>query len=314
MTRVAAIDCGTNSIRLLVTDLDTTSATQHDLVRDVQIVRLGQGVDRTGRLDATAVERTLAVCRAYAATCRDLGVETIRFCATSAARDAHNAAVFRDAVGDLLGVDVEVLSGGEEAALSYDGVVRVAGDLATPILVADVGGGSTELILGDAADVRAARSLDIGSVRMTERHLRTDPPSAAEVAAATAEIDAAIESSGVDVGAAASIVGVAGTCTSIAAYALGLERYDRERVHLARFDRADVAATCVDLLRASVERRRAIPFMQPGRADVIGGGALIVERLLAHIESSVPFVVSEHDILDGIAWSALSRGAPFRGM
>ena len=301
--RVAAIDCGTNSIRLLVTDLDATSAGQDDQVRDVQIVRLGQGVDRTGRLDDDAVERTLAVCREHAQTCRDLDVEAIRFCATSAARDADNAAAFRDAVRTLLGVEVEVLSGDEEAALAYDGVVRVAGDLATPIVVADVGGGSTELILGDVADVRASRSLDIGSVRMTERHLRTDPPTAAEVAEATADVDRAIAASGVDVGAAATIAGVAGTCTNIAAYTLGLDRYDRDRVHLARFDRADILTSCIELLHSSVERRRAIPFMHPGRADVIGGGALIVERLLAHVDSSVPFVVSEHDILDGIAWS-----------
>lgn len=303
MKRVAAIDCGTNSIRLLVSDLDDASSSQHDHVREVQIVRLGQGVDRTGRLDDEAVERTLAVCREYAAKCRELDVEAIRFCATSATRDADNAAQFRDAVRAILDVEVEVLSGDEEAALAYDGVVRVADQLATPILVADVGGGSTELILGDATGVRAARSLDIGSVRMTERRLRADPPTASEVAEATADIDQAIGSSGVDVGAAESIVGVAGTCTNIAAYTLGLERYDRERVHLAMFDRGDVLTSCVELLHASVERRRAIPFMHPGRADVIGGGALIVERLLAHVESSVPFVVSEHDILDGIAWS-----------
>ena len=301
--RVGAIDCGTNSIRLLISDVDDASSTQHDHVREVQIVRLGQGVDRTGRLDGEAVERTLAVCRDYAATCREHEVEMIRFCATSAARDADNAAEFRDAVRSILGVEVEVLSGDEEAALAYDGVVRVAGRLATPILVADVGGGSTELILGDAAEVRAARSLDIGSVRLTERRLRTDPPTASEVAAATADIDDAIRSSDVDVGAAASVVGVAGTCTNIAAYTLGLVEYERERIHLATFGRDEVLASCVQLLHASVERRRAIPFMHPGRADVIGGGALIVERLLAHVESSVPYVVSEHDVLDGIAWS-----------
>ena len=304
VTRVAAIDCGTNSIRLLVTDLDAGSSAQHDQVRDVQIVRLGQGVDRTGRLDADAVARTLAVCADYARTCRELDVEAIRFCATSAARDADNAADFREAVRGLLGVEVEVLPGDEEAALAYDGVVRVAGDLATPIIVADVGGGSTELILGDAAQVRIARSLDIGSVRMTERHLRTDPPTASEVADATADIDRAIDSSGIDVGAAATIVGVAGTCTNLAAYALGLEEYERDRIHLATFDRDDIVASCVKLLHSSVERRRAVPFMHPGRADVIGGGALIVERLLAPVETTVPFVVSEHDILDGIAWSA----------
>ncbi|UYM06499.1 Ppx/GppA phosphatase family protein [Solicola gregarius] len=303
MTRVAAIDCGTNSIRLLIADLDAASGTQLDQVREVQIVRLGQGVDRTGRLDDEAVARTLAVCSEYAETCRAYAVEAIRFCATSAARDADNATEFRASVRELLGVDVEVLSGDEEAALAYDGVVRVAGDLATPILVADVGGGSTELILGDASGVLAARSLDIGSVRMTERHLRTDPPTAAEVAEASSDVDRAVRSSQVPIGDAATVVGVAGTCTNIAAYTLGLTAYERDRVHLARFDRGDVVVSCIELLHMTVERRRAIPFMHPGRADVIGGGAQIVERLLANVEATVPFVVSEHDILDGIAWS-----------
>ena len=303
MKRVAAIDCGTNSIRLLVSDLDPATSSQNDHVRDVRIVRLGQDIDRTGRLDDQAIERTLAVCREYAVTCRELGAEAIRFCATSAARDAENAAAFRHEVREALGVEVEVLSGDDEAVLAYDGVVRVADSLARPILVADVGGGSTELILGDATEVRAARSLDIGSVRLTERRLRTDPPTAAEIAEATADIDAAIASSGVDIGDAASIVGVAGTCTNIAAYTLGLDQYERERVHLATFERGQVLSSCVELLHATVERRRDIPFMHPGRADVIGGGALIIERLLAHVEAAVPFVVSEHDILDGIAWS-----------
>lgn len=302
MTRVAAIDCGTNSIRLLVSDLGP-GAQQHDLVREVEIVRLGQGVDRTGRLDDEAVARTLAMCERYAATCREHDVEAIRFCATSAARDASNAAEFRAAVLDVVGTEVEVLSGDEEAALGYDGVVRTAGGLAAPILVADIGGGSTELIVGGRAEVRAARSLDIGSVRMTERHLRSDPPTAAQVADAIGDVDAAIRSGGVALDGVATVVGVAGTCTTIAAHALGLTAYDRERIHLAPLERAAVEASCIELLHASVEKRRAIPFMHPGRADVIGGGALILLRLLTGVPASAEVTVSESDILDGIAWS-----------
>ncbi|UPK74274.1 Ppx/GppA family phosphatase [Nocardioidaceae bacterium SCSIO 66511] len=301
--RVAAIDCGTNSIRLLIADLDSATNTQHDHVREVRIVRLGENVDRTGRLDDAAVARTLAACADYAQQCRSYDVEAIRFCATSATRDAENAAEFRASVHEQFGVDVEVLSGDDEAALAYDGVVRVAGNLRSPILVADVGGGSTELILGDSTGVTAARSLNIGSVRMTERHLRTDPPTEAEVEGATSDIDGALLECEVPVSSAATIVGVAGTCTNIAAYALGLEQYERDRIHLTRFDTGDIVRSCEWLLHATVASRRELGFMHPGRADVIGGGALIVERLLALVGAEVPFVVSEHDILDGVAWT-----------
>lgn len=301
VTRVAAIDCGTNSIRLLVSDID--ESVQHDHVREVEIVRLGQDVDRTGRLDDAAVQRTLTVCERYAATCREYSVEAIRFCATSAARDASNAAAFRSAVRDLLGVDVEVLTGDEEAELAYDGVVRAANRLTAPILVTDIGGGSTELIVGDHDAVRVARSLDIGSVRMTERYLHGDPPTAAEVAGASGAVDAALQSAEVDLRSVATVVGVAGTCTNIAAHALGLSEYDPARIHLAALERAAVEASCIELLHASVDRRRAIPFMHPGRADVIGGGALILLRLLTHVGDETAVTVSEADILDGIAWS-----------
>lgn len=301
MTRVAAIDCGTNSIRLLISDI--FGDRKVDVVREMQIVRLGEDVDKTGALAPTAIVRTLAATRDYAELMASLGVSRIRFCATSAARDASNAADFGSAVEAILGVHPEVLSGGEEAAASFLGAARDLPALDEPTLVVDIGGGSTELILGSGQSVLDAESLDIGSVRMTERHLAGDPPDAAQIAAARADIDAALDGSAVDLQAARSFVGVAGTVTTVAAHALGLERYDSQRLHHAvlPFDR--IRDSCAALAEATVAQRTAMPFMHPGRADVIGGGALIVERLIGRLEPGVvSIVVSEHDILDGIAW------------
>ena len=293
---IAAVDCGTNTIKLLIGSMPEV------LVRESTVVRLGQGVDRTGRLADEALARTFEAVERYAALCREHGVERIRFCATSATRDSSNADEFADGVEQRLGVRPEVLSGEEEAALSFDGAVRHLRQQAeTPVLVVDIGGGSTELILG-AQEPDRAHSMDVGSVRLHERHVDGDPPSDAEVAAVVADIDAALDACPVDPAAAATVVGVAGTITTLAAAVLDLPEYDRDAIDQSVLAVDDVHA-CVDrLLGMTVVERKALPFMHPGRADVIGVGALILDRVLrrAHVPS---LVVSESDILDGIAWS-----------
>ncbi len=304
MTRAAGIDCGTNTIRLLVADLDPATGEERELVREMRVVRLGQDVDRTGRLAEEALARVFAAVEEYSALVAEHGAEAVRFCATSAARDADNAQAFLDGVRERLGITPEVVTGDEEAALTYDGATRSLGaDVAAPHLVVDIGGGSTELILGERhGAVTAAHSLDIGSVRMTERRMPSDPPTAAEVAAAVADVDAALDGCSVPVEQAATVVGVAGTVTTVAAHVLGLPGYLRERVHHARLPVEDVHRGTAELLAMSVAERRALPFMHPGRADVIGGGALILDRVLRRT-SVDSLLVSETDILDGIAWS-----------
>ena len=305
-TRVAAIDCGTNSIRLLVSDIDGDTKT--DLVREMQIVRLGQDVDKTGSLATEAIERTLTATRDYADLVGALGATRIRFCATSAARDASNAGDFSDAIEGIIGVRPEVLSGDDEAAASFLGAARDLPSLGGPTLVVDIGGGSTELIIGHGETVDVAQSLNIGSVRMSERHLHSDPPGHDEIAAAVADIDGVLDSSPVDLTQIQSFVGVAGTITTVAAHTLRLQRYDSERIHLARLSFDELGESCEALIHATVAERTAMPFMHPGRADVIGGGALIVQRIMARLAPSVSeLVVSEHDILDGIAWSIVDR-------
>ncbi|MFI8005645.1 exopolyphosphatase [Streptomyces sp. NPDC086010] len=312
MTRVAAIDCGTNSIRLLVADVEPSTGRFTELDRRMRIVRLGQGVDRTGRLAPEALERTFDACREYAAVIKELGAERTRFVATSASRDAENSDTFVRGVLDILGIEPEVISGDQEAQLSFDGATKeLAGSdhLARPYLVVDIGGGSTEFVVGDD-EVRAARSVDIGCVRMTERHLVVDgavvdPPTPDRVAAIRADLDAALDlvEETVPIASAATLVGLAGTVTTVAAIALGLEEYDSEAIHHSRVPAAQVREITERLLASTHEERAAIPAMHPGRVDVIASGAL---ALLAVMErSGAPeVVVSEHDILDGIAWSA----------
>ncbi|MCX5412070.1 Ppx/GppA phosphatase family protein [Streptomyces sp. NBC_00059] len=312
MTRVAAIDCGTNSIRLLVADADPATGQFTELDRRMRIVRLGQGVDRTGRLAPEALERTFDACRDYAAVIKELGAERIRFVATSASRDAENSAVFVQGVLDILGVEPEVVTGDQEAQLSFDGATKeLAGSdhLEKPYLVVDIGGGSTEFVVGDDR-VLAARSVDIGCVRMTERHLVqdgavVDPPTPDRIAAIRADIDAALDLAAgtVPLASAATLVGLAGTVTTIAAIALGLEEYDSAAIHHSRVSAEQVREITGRLLASTHEERAAIPAMHPGRVDVIASGALV---LLAVMERSgaAEVVVSEHDILDGIAWSA----------
>ncbi len=309
MTRVAAVDCGTNSIRLLVADVDAAAGTLTDLDRRMEIVRLGQGVDSTGRFAREALDRTFAAGRTYAEAIRKLGAERVRFVATSASRDAANRDVFVAGVRDLFGVEPEVISGDEEAALSFTGATRelrgavAAGELAAPFLVVDIGGGSTEFVVGTDR-VEAARSVDVGCVRMTERHLRADPPGAAAVAAARADIDAAIEQAGrtVPLDRARTLVGLAGSVTTVAAVALELPSYQPERIHHSRVPAERVRQVTELLLGMTHRERAALPVMHPGRVDVIGAGALILDAIMEH--TGVPeVVVSEHDILDGIAWS-----------
>ncbi|GAA2455883.1 Ppx/GppA phosphatase family protein [Streptomyces macrosporus] len=315
MTRVAAIDCGTNSIRLLVADVDPATGEPTDLDRRMTIVRLGQGVDRTGRLAPEALERTFAACREYAEAIRGHGVtpERTRFVATSASRDAENRDVFVRGVVDILGVEPEVITGDQEAAFSFTGATReLAGrdHLPRPYLVVDIGGGSTEFVVGDDA-VRAARSVDIGCVRLTERHLLrdgkiADPPTPEQIAAMRADIDAALDlvEKTVPLAEARTLVGLAGSVTTVAGIALGLPEYDSEAIHHSRITVEQVARITERLLTSTHEERAAIPVMHPGRVDVIGAGAGILLSIMERTGAG-EVVVSEHDILDGIAWSVV---------
>jgi exopolyphosphatase/guanosine-5'-triphosphate,3'-diphosphate pyrophosphatase len=306
MTRVAALDCGTNSIRLLVADVEGEALT--DVVRRMEIVRLGEGVDRTGRLSEAALGRTFAALDDYAATIASLDVKSVRMVATSATRDASNRAEFVAGVVDRLGVEPEVVSGDEEAALSFAGATRELGagaQFEPPYLVVDIGGGSTEFVLGSDNGPRAARSVDVGCVRMTERHLRDDPPTAQQIAAATADIEAAIDEAAVTVPVrdARTLVGLAGSVTTVVAMSLGLSEYDPNRIHHARVGADDVRRVTEWLLGATHQQRAALPVMHPGRVDVIGGGALVLDTIMRVVGFDA-VIASEHDILDGIAFSA----------
>jgi exopolyphosphatase/guanosine-5'-triphosphate,3'-diphosphate pyrophosphatase len=294
---VAAIDCGTNTIRLLVGALPDIA------VRESRIVRLGQGVDATGRLDDEALARTFAALDDYAATIREHGATRVRLCATSAVRDATNGDVFVGGVEERLGVPPDILTGEQEAALAFDGAVRnLTGPAPDPVLVIDIGGGSTELVLGSSGMTDRAHSMDIGSVRLHERHLHSDPPTEDEVAACVADIDAHLDAAPVSIGEARTVVGVAGTTLTVAAGVLGLASYDRAAIDQSRLAVADVTAYVERLVGMSVEERLALPFMNPGRADVVGAGALILARVLAQAGVDT-LIASESDILDGIAWS-----------
>ena len=303
MTRVAAVDCGTNSIRLLIADIEGT--TLSDVDRRMEIVRLGEGVDRTGRFAPAALERTFAACRRYAEIIEKTKAAGVRFVATSASRDVANRDEFAAGVRAAFGVDPEVVTGDEEAELSFLGATRelVDGGYETPFLVVDIGGGSTEFVLGGTS-VHAARSVDVGCVRMTERHLHDDPPTAEQVAAARADIDAAIALAAetVPIEQTATLVGLAGSVTTVAAMALDLPAYLPERIHRSRIAAAEVRSVTERLLAMTREERTALPFMHPGRVDVIGAGALILACVVDAVAAD-EVLVSEHDILDGIAWS-----------
>ncbi|MGH3488968.1 MAG: exopolyphosphatase [Actinopolymorphaceae bacterium] len=362
--RVAAVDCGTNSIRLLIADIDggepgtaphlsgttpgrpgttagrpgtapnlsgttpdrpgttagrpgTTAGRLVDVDRRLEIVRLGQDVDRTGRFAPEALARTFAACRRYAALINTSGAERVRFVATSATRDAANRDEFVAGVREILGVQPEVISGEEEARLSFTGATReLAGQgFPTPYLVVDIGGGSTEFVLGGsdesvAAGPQAAVSVDLGCVRLTERCLPGDPPTEAEIADARAEVDRQLDKAALTVPfeEARTLIGLAGTVTTVAAASLDLPAYDSNRLHHACIPASEVHAACGRLLAMDHDERRRLPYMHPGRVDVIGGGSLILDRLVARIGRHLTrpeVVVSEHDILDGIAWSCV---------
>ncbi|HET9141073.1 Ppx/GppA phosphatase family protein [Actinophytocola sp.] len=317
MVRVAAIDCGTNSIRLLVADAtqrDDGSFWLRDVHREMRIVRLGEGVDATGRLSIAALMRTRDALADYALTVRRKGSERVRMVATSATRDAANRDDFFAMTRDVLGVEAEVISGDEEARLSFTGAV---GDLEPddgPFVVTDIGGGSTELVLGTwdgrQATVKAARSVDIGCVRITERCLRGDPPTAEEIAEGRTLAGRILADAfaAVPVGDARTWIGVAGTITTLSAVAQGLPEYDATRTHLSRLSDAEIDGTARRLLTASHDERAANRVIHPGRVDVIGGGALITQVLaeqFAERAGITELLVSEHDILDGIALSLL---------
>ncbi|WP_433350775.1 exopolyphosphatase [Microtetraspora malaysiensis] len=321
MTRVAAIDCGTNSVRLLIADLPTGPSggaalgEPVDVERRMEIVRLGQGVDRTGKLAPEALERTFAAMRGYAKLivehgggavgARPADVMPVRVVATSATRDASNREDFAAGVREIFGVDPEVVTGAEEARLSFTGATRglVALGPEAPYLVVDIGGGSTEFVVGtDAVD--GALSVDIGCVRLTERHIRQDPLEAPAVQAMIGDIEAAMDrvEEAVPVREARSLVGLAGSVTTVAGIALDLPEYDPAAIHHSRIPAERVHEVSARLLASTHEERAAIPVMHPGRVDVIGAGALILDRIVRRYGFS-EVVVSEHDILDGIAWS-----------
>src|SRR5690349_18458077 len=298
--RVAAIDCGTNSLRLLVADVDPAAGVLTDVDRRMEIVRLGQGVDATGRLAPAALARTLRALRSYAEIVAAAGATAVRMVATSATRDAANAADFVAGVRAVLGVGPEVLSGDEEARLSFTGatteLAAAAEPVSPPYLVADIGGGSTEFVLGDPPVVSGAVSVDIGCVRMTERHLRGDPPTPAEVAAARADIGAALDvvAAKIAVADARTLVGLAGSVTTVAALALGLDAYDAGRIHHARIGAGQVQEQTARLLTMPQAERARLGVMHPGRVDVIGGGALVLEAIMTRF-GFAEVLASEHD-------------------
>jgi len=313
VTRVAGIDCGTNSIRLLVAEVDDAGRLA-ELDRRMEIVRLGQGVDRTGRIAPDALARTLEAVRRYSDVCLDNRVEKIRFVATSASRDAENREEFVQGVRSAIGVMPEVIGGDEEARLSFRGATSVlAGRHPGPFLVVDIGGGSTELVLGTTSVVAAA-SMDVGSVRLTERHLHDDPPTAAQVAAASADVVAALDvaARSVPLGRTATLVGLAGSVTTVTAHALDLDEYDRRAIDGSLLPADTVLRSCRELLTMSRARRGRLPFMHPGRVDVIGAGALVWSDVVSRVRAEVGaaggrlrhVLTSEHDILDGITLSA----------
>jgi exopolyphosphatase/guanosine-5'-triphosphate,3'-diphosphate pyrophosphatase len=299
--RVGVVDCGTNSIRLLIADIEGNIF--REVTRQMQVVRLGQGVDETNQFHPDAISRTFAAVDLYAAEIARRGVEKIRFCATSATRDALNRAVFVDGVKERLGIEPEVISGEEEARLSFAGATREFNKSDAPFLVVDIGGGSTEFVLGSES-VDSAISVNIGCVRMTERHFRSDPPTAAEIAIARSDIQNAIDIAyaSVDIKSAKTLVAVAGTATTVAAAALGLPEYDRYAIHLSHISTDQVHAVSNRFLTMTREERAALGFMHPGRVDVITAGSLVLSEIMK-ATGAKEFVASENDILDGMAWS-----------
>jgi len=301
LSRVAAIDCGTNSIRLLIADI--TEGNFKEVLRTMEIVRLGQGVDQNKSFHPDAIARTLSAVEKFAQLIASKGVEKIRFCATSATRDASNRDLFTNGVKKILGVEVEVIPGEQEATLSFIGATKELSQSDGPFLVVDIGGGSTEFVFG-SEKVEFAKSVNIGCVRMSERHLNLQPPTMAQIAEAIIDIDLAITQAAkvVPISQAKSLVAVAGTATTVAAAALKLAEYDRYLIHLSRISAPSVYQVAAMFQGLSKDQIAALGYMHPGRVDVITAGALVLSRIMAATGAS-EFIASESDILDGIAWS-----------
>jgi exopolyphosphatase/guanosine-5'-triphosphate,3'-diphosphate pyrophosphatase len=299
--RVAAIDCGTNSIRLLIADVEGTNF--REIHRDMEIVRLGQGVDKTGQFAPEAITRTLSAVDKYAIEIAKRGVEKIRFCATSATRDATNRNLFIDGVKERLGIEPEVIPGEVEAALSFQGATKDFNKAEGPFLVIDIGGGSTEFVFG-INEVEFAKSMNIGCVRMSERHFTGGEADPGQIASAIEDIDEAIKEAGkiVPITKATTLIAVAGTATTVAAAALELPAYDRYAIHLSRIPAEKVHTISKMYLAMKREERERLGYMHPGRVDVIGAGALVLSRIML-ATGAKEFVASESDILDGMAWS-----------
>ena len=299
--RVAAIDCGTNSIRLLIADIDGDNF--REVHRDMEIVRLGQGVDATCKFDPEAIERTLTATKKYAEVIASKGVEKVRFCGSSATRDAANRDIFIDGVREILGIEPEVIAGTEEAALSFMGATKGLTHAEKPFLVVDIGGGSTEFVLG-GEQVDFAKSVNIGCVRMSERHFKKQPPGAESIQSAIKDIDEAIADAAfiVPLKESKTLIAVAGTATTVAAAALGLSEYDRHAIHLSRVSAQKVIEVAQMFGLMSREEISALGYMHPGRVDVIAAGSLVLSRVML-ATGATEFVASESDILDGMAWA-----------
>jgi len=304
LSRVAAIDCGTNSIRILIADI--SGGKFKEVLRDMEIVRLGQGVDENKSFHPDAINRTLAAVEKFKNQLAGKGVEKIRFCATSATRDAANRDLFIDGVRQILGVEVEVIPGEEEARLSFNGATKELLQTDAPFLVVDIGGGSTEFVYGNK-EVEFAKSVDIGCVRMSERHLKSQPVEMSQVAQAIIDIDKAIAQAAavVPISTAKTLVAVAGTATTIAAAALELETYDRYAIHLSRIPAEKVHKVSAAFQAMTKSEISKLGFMHPGRVDVITAGSLVLSRVMA-ATGATEFVASESDILDGMAWSLIN--------
>jgi exopolyphosphatase/guanosine-5'-triphosphate,3'-diphosphate pyrophosphatase len=299
--RVAAIDCGTNSIRLLIADVQGENF--REVIREMEIVRLGQGVDQTGEFHPDAIARTLAAVDKFALEITRRGVEKIRFCATSATRDATNRDLFIEGVKSRLGIAPDVISGEEEARLSFAGATKDLTDSLAPFLVIDIGGGSTEFVIGNR-NVESAKSVNIGCVRMAERHLKSDPATISEIESARKDIKTAITEANqvVDIKSAKSLIAVAGTATTVAAAALDLPQYDRYAIHLSRISATKTHEVSEMFLKMNRSQRAALGYMHPGRVDVIGAGSLVLSEIVKAVGAN-EFIACESDILDGIAFS-----------
>ena len=304
MSQVAVIDCGTNSIRLLIAE--TSGSTIKELIRTMEIVRLGQGVDENKAFHPDAINRTLLAVKSFKEIIDKNKVDKIRFCATSATRDATNRNLFIDGVRDILNVQVEVIPGEEEAALSFRGATYQLNQDSGPFLVVDIGGGSTEFVYGDEK-VISAKSVNIGCVRMSERHLLSQPPTMDQIARAIVDIDIAITQAAVSVpiNSAKILIAVAGTATTVAAAALNLSKYDRDAIHLSKISADKVHKVAQMFQSMNKSEILALPYMHEGRVDVITAGSLVLSRVMA-ATGAVEFVASESDILDGMAFSLIN--------